>query len=107
MIIQDISRIIPQLAEVGGIYNVCDNHYPSFAELEELIAKQLNKKAPRSIPYWAAKSIALVGDIVGNKFPINSSKLDKITQSLTFSNEKAKRELGWEPLDVLQNFKIS
>ena len=90
----------------GGIYNVCDNHHPSFAELEELIAKQLNKKAPRSIPYWVAKSIALVGDIVGNKFPINSSKLDKITQSLTFSNEKARRELDWEPLDVLQNFKI-
>lgn len=104
---EDIARIIPKLAEVGGIYNVCDNHHPSFAELEDLIAKQLNKKAPRSIPYWAAKSMALIGDLVGNKFPINSSKLDKMTQSLTFSNEKAKRELNWEPLDVLQNFKIS
>ncbi len=104
---EDIARIIPRLAEVGGIYNVCDNHHPSFAELEELIAKQLNKKQPRSIPYWTAKSMALVGDLVGNRFPINSSKLDKITQSLTFSNEKAKRELGWEPLDVLENFKIS
>lgn len=104
---EDIARIIPKLAEIGGIYNVCDNHHPSFAELEELISKQLNKKPPGSIPYWTAKSLALVGDCVGNKFPINSSKLDKITQSLTFSNEKAKRQLDWEPLDVLQNFKIS
>lgn len=104
---EDIARIIPKIAEVGGIYNVCDNHHPSFAELEELIANQLNKKAPKSIPYWAAKSLALAGDIISNKFPINSSKLDKITQSLTFSNEKAKQELGWEPLDVLQNFRIS
>lgn len=104
---EDITRIIPRLAEVGGIYNVCDNHHPSFAELEELIAKQLNKKAVQSIPYWAAKNIALVGDFVGNKFPINSNKLDKITQSLTFSNEKAKRELDWEPLDVLENFRIN
>lgn len=104
---EDIARLIPKLAEVGGIYNVCDNHHPSFAELEELITKQLNKKTVRSIPYWTAKSIALAGDILGNKFPINSGKLDKMTQSLTFSNEKAKRELGWEPLDVLQNFKIS
>lgn len=103
---EDIAQIIPKLAEVGGIYNVCDNHHPSFAELEELIAKQLNKKPPKSIPFLAAKSMALVGDIFGNKFPINSGKLDKITQTLTFSNEKAKRELGWEPLDVLQNFKI-
>lgn len=104
---EDIARLIPKLAEVGGIYNVCDNHHPSFAELEDLIAKQLNKKVPRSIPYWVAKSIAFVGDIVGNKFPFNSSKLDKITKSLTFSNEKAKRELDWEPLDVIQNFKIN
>lgn len=103
---EDIARIIPKLAEVGGIYNVCDNHHPSFGELEALIAKQLDKKAPGSIPYWVAKSIAVVGDLFGNKFPINSNKLDKITKSLTFSNEKAKRELYWEPLDVLQNFKI-
>ena len=103
---EDIARIIPRLAELGGIYNVCDNHHPSFSELDELIAKQLNKKAPKSIPYWAAKCLALVGDIFGNKSPINSSKLDKITKSLTFSNEKAKRDLGWEPLDVLQNFRI-
>lgn len=104
---EDIARIIPRLAEVGGIYNVCDSHHPTFAELDELIAKQLNKKTPRSIPYWVAKSLALIGDLIGNKSPINSSKLNKITQSLTFSNEKAKRELNWEPLDVLQNFKIS
>ena len=104
---EDIARTIPKLTEVGGTYNVCDNQHPSFAELEELIARQLNKKAPKSIPYWTAKSMAIAGDLIGSKFPINSSKLDKITQSLTFSNEKAKRELGWEPLDVLQNFKIN
>jgi nucleoside-diphosphate-sugar epimerase len=103
---EDIARIIPKLAEVGGIYNVCDNHHPSFRELEELISKQLNKKAPRSIPYWVAKSIALVGDVLGNKFPINSNKLEKITKSLTFSNERAKRKLNWEPMDVLKNFQI-
>jgi len=102
----DIAKIIPRLAETGGIYNVCDNHNPSFAELEELIAKQLNKKTPKSIPYWVAKSVALLGELIGNKFPINLSKLNKIVNPLTFSNEKAKRELGWEPLDVIQHFKI-
>lgn len=29
-----------------------------------------------------------------------------MTKSLTFSNEKARKELGWEPLDVLENYKI-
>lgn len=104
---EDIARIIPKLAEVGGIYNVCDNHHPSFAELDEIIAKQLSKMPIRSIPYWLAKILALIGDLNMTGLPINSNKLNKITQSLTFSNEKAKRELNWEPLDVLQNFRIS
>jgi GlcNAc-P-P-Und epimerase len=103
---KDIALIIPKLVKIGGIYNLCDNHHPSFAELEELISKQLNIKRPRTIPYFAAKSMALVGDIIGSKFPVNSDKLDKMTKSLTFSNQKAKRALDWEPLDVLVNFKV-
>lgn len=103
---EDIVNLISNISKVGGIYNVCDNHHPSFAELEELIAKQLNRKKPRSIPYLLAKILAFIGDLLGNHFPINTSKLDKIVKPLTFSNEKAKRILQWEPLDVLNNFKI-
>ncbi len=51
--------------------------------------------------------MALVGDLIGKKAPINSLKLKKITKSLTFSNEKAKKELKWNPIDVLSNLKIS
>ena len=50
--------------------------------------------------------MAVVGDCLGSKAPINSLKLNKITKSLTFSNEKAMRELGWKPMNVLENFKI-
>jgi len=103
---KDIARLVPKLIEKGGVYNVCDNQHPSFYELEELIANQLNIKSPKSIPLWLAKSIAKAGDLIGSKAPINSMKLEKITQSLTFSNEKAKRELDWVPLDVLDNFLI-
>lgn len=106
LMVQDIARLLPSLIEKGGVYNVCDDTHPSFRELEILIAQQLQKKAPVSIPYWFAKSLALVGDLLGNKSPINSFKLKKITESLTFSNEKANRELGWQPLNVLENFKI-
>ena len=106
LMVQDIARLIPQLAEKGGIYNICDSYHPTFFELEGLICKQLNKKRPRSIPYWFAKGMAVTGDLIGNKAPINSLTLTKMTKSLTFSNEKAKRELGWEPLSVLDNFII-
>lgn len=103
---QDIAKLIPLLVEKGGVYNVCDDTQPSFRELEKIISKQLNKKQPKSIPYFVAKSMALIGDLLGPKAPINSLKLKKITESLTFSNEKAKNELGWKPLNVLENYKI-
>ena len=102
---QDIANLVPLVAEKGGIYNVCDDHNPSFGELEESIAKQLGKRKPISIPYWMARCLALVGDVI-SFFPINSLRLRKIVTSDTWSNEKAKRELGWTPMDVLENYKI-
>ncbi len=106
LMVQDIANLIPLLAEKGGAYNVCDSYQPTFRKLEAIICKQLGKSLPLSIPYWLAKSFALVGDCLGKKAPINSLKLSKITKSLTFSNEKAIRELGWKPTSVLDNFKI-
>jgi len=104
---EDIARLVPIVAEKGGIYNVCDTRQPSFGEISLSVAKQLGKGKPLNIPYWMAWCMAKVGDLLGSKAPINSYKLEKMTKSLTFSNEKARRELGWEPLDVLENYTIS
>lgn len=103
---EDIARILPLVAEKGGVYNVCDTRQPSFGELSISVARQLGKRKPISIPYWMAWCMAKVGDLLGSKAPINSYKLSKMTESLTFSNEKARRELGWEPLDVLTSYRI-
>lgn len=103
---EDIARIMPALIKKGGVYNVCDTRQPSFGELSVSVAKQLGKHKPISIPYWMAWCMAKVGDLLGSKAPINSYKLEKMTKSLTFSNEKARQELGWEPLDVLENYKV-
>lgn len=103
---EDIARILPSLVEKGGTYNVCDTRQPSFGELSISVAKQLGKGKPMNIPYWMAWCMAKVGDLLGSKAPINSYKLEKMTKSLTFSNEKARKELGWKPLDVLDNYKI-
>lgn len=102
----DIARILPLVENKSGIYNVCDSYHPSFGELSESVARQLGKRCPISIPYWMAWCLAKVGDLMGSKAPINTSKLRKITSTLTFSNEKAKREFGWEPLDVLTHFDV-
>lgn len=102
---QDIANLVPLLAEKGGIYNVCDNHNPSFGELSEVIANQLGKRKPISIPMWFAKGLAKIGDVL-SFFPINSTRLEKIITDDTWSNAKAKRELGWEPMAVLSHYKI-
>lgn len=103
---EDIARLLPLLEKKGGIYNVCDSYQPTFGEISASVAKQLGKHKPMSIPYWMAWCMAKVGDLLGSKAPINSYKLEKMTKSLTFSNQKARHELNWEPLDVLTNFKI-
>ncbi len=103
---EDIAHLLPLLEEKGGIYNVCDSYQPTFGEISISVAKQLGKGKPMNIPYWMAWCMAKVGDLLGNKAPINSYKLEKMTKSLTFSNEKARRELGWEPMDVLSNYQI-
>lgn len=106
MMIQDIAYLVQKIENVGGVYNVCDNRHPSYNELGICISKQLGKSHnPLSIPYWIAWCIAKVGDIIG-VLPIDSHRLEQLTKSNTYSNEKAKKMLGWEPLDVIENFKI-
>lgn len=103
----DFAYIVNNVDRIkSGVYNVCDSHHPNFYELSEKISKLLGKSKPLSIPYFMAQILAFLGDFLGAKSPINSLKLSKINNSLTFSNDKIKKELEWEPSDVLNNFKL-
>lgn len=102
----DIANLVNLAKDKGGVFNVCDDYNPSFGELSKLMAKQSGKHAPISVPYWMAWCLAKIGDVVGDIWPINSQRLRKIVTDDTISNEKAKRELGWQPMDVLENYKI-
>lgn len=107
LMVEDVANLVPLLVETGGVYNVCDSEHPTFKELESLISRQLSNRYILHIPYFLAKVLAIIGNVIGSKSPINTDKLDKITKSLTFSNEKAKMNLNWTPLNVLENFKIN
>ena len=106
MMAEDIANLVILAEDKGGVYNVCDDTHPSYKELSVLISKQLGKRVPISIPYWMAWCMAKVGDCLGKKAPINSYRLEKLTAPCTFDNEKAKRELGWKPMSVLENFQL-
>ncbi len=106
LMVSDIANLVLKIENIGGVYNVCDDHHPSYKELGISISKQLGKKhGPMSIPYWAAWCLAKIGDVIG-VIPIDSHRLEQLTKSNTYSNEKAKIALNWQPLDVIENFKI-
>jgi len=98
---EDIPTVIPALAATGCIFNVTDRIHPTFKQLELIIAEKNHRKI-KTIPVIIAKLLALTGDLLGSRFPINSDKLKKITSSLTFDDEKAYNLLNWKPSSVLE-----
>jgi nucleoside-diphosphate-sugar epimerase len=106
VLIEDVAAIIPKAAEIGGIYNLTDGFHPSFKELSNHLASQLNKGKILNLPDPLARIIAIIGDLFGNRAPINSSKLKKMTADLTFNDSKAKHALGWDPQLVLNTYII-
>ena len=102
---QDVASFIPKFAAVGGTYNLTDGFHPDFMELSSVISKHKNRKMLFNLPLIVAKAFGLVGDLLGNKAPINSAKLKKITSDLTFDDSKAREEAGWKSQGVLEYLK--
>lgn len=102
----DVAQSILKVSEIGGIYNLTDGYHPTFNELSRNIALQLGRKFVPNMPLIFAKLFAKIGDLIGDRFPINSSKLDKIMAPLTFDDTRARKAFGWNPTPVLKGFKI-
>ncbi len=100
----DVGRLIANSSGKTGIFNLTDGIHPTFEALENAIADSLNKKILFSVPKWPIEIAAKVGDglnKLGIPFPLHSARLQKMTSHLTFSSEKAVRELGWKPKAVI------
>jgi 2-alkyl-3-oxoalkanoate reductase len=67
-----------------GIYNACDDEPAPQSEWLPAYAEALGAKPPRRVPVWLAKLVA------GRQAVLLGTRLEGA------SNEKAKRELGWE-----------
>jgi nucleoside-diphosphate-sugar epimerase len=93
----DVARFIPIIAPIGGLYNLTDGEHPTFSSLSMAIAK---KKIP-NLPLILAKIAGKIGDLLGNKAPLNSVKIKKITSDLTFDDSKVRRK-GWNPQSVVE-----
>jgi nucleoside-diphosphate-sugar epimerase len=103
----DIAKSLSKVANIGGTYNLTDGTHPTINQLSIYIANQLGKSYVFDMPMFIAYFLAKIGDLFGSVFPINSSKLLKITSTLTFDDSKARKAFGWDPNPVLNGFKIN
>ena len=77
----------------SGIYNIADDEPLCINMIIELISKTLNKKIKIwRIPKFLIKMIANLGDII--KLPLNSERLNKLTESYIVSNSKIKNAIN-------------
>lgn len=99
---KDVAKAIPELIGKSGIYNLTDGIHPSLKDLDQYLAGMEGKKV-KSFPIRPLEMAARIGDFLPG-FPLNSYRVNKLKHSLTFSDEKARRELKWSPTPVLGNF---
>jgi len=79
------SATVAALDRGAGIYNVCDDDPTPMSEWLPAYAEAVGAKPPRRVPVWLASLVA------GKEVAAQAVTLRGA------SNEKAKRELGWQP----------
>lgn len=98
--VEQLAEFIPTLVGKSGIYNLTDGHHSTYLEVANFFGNK-HKKRIKSLPLALLKPFAKFGDVLP-KFPLNSYRLSKLSQSLTFCDQKARRELGWTGSNALK-----
>jgi nucleoside-diphosphate-sugar epimerase len=101
--IDNVCYVIHQILErediPSGVYNLADDETVSTNELIEIIGVTINKK--KKILSFSKKiinTIAKIGDVL--HLPLNTERLDKLTENFVVSNVKIKTALGIERLPL-------
>lgn len=96
--VENLCFVIQQLLEKdipSGVYHVADNDALSTNAVVQILASQSGKKARLlKVPLVIVRTLAKIGDILG--LPLNSERLQKLTESYVVSNAKIKTVLNCE-----------
>lgn len=97
--IENLSFIINELITRNdipiGIYQVADDETLSTTELIKIIGTTMGKKITVwHIPASLLKGLAKVGDVI--KLPLNTERLNKLTENYVVGNDKIKKALSKE-----------
>ena len=107
--VENLCFVIKELIEnntiPSGIYNIADDDSLSTTELVTIIGEVIEKPAMvLSLSKFLVKGIAKVGDFF--PLPINTERLQKLTENYCVSNKKIKNAIGKElPLSVSEGLK--
>ena len=100
--IDNLSFVIKNLIEKKiqtGIYQIADDEPLSTNQLVTLIAQSLGKKSKVwNINQSLIKSLAKAGNIL--HLPLNTERLQKLTESYVVSNEKIKKAIGIKNMPI-------
>lgn len=129
----DMAEVILKAIGRNDIYNICEQRQRTVAEIARRIADLTGRRHLSSLPLWLARAAALPGDLLNTlpnrnanarpshqtntrptrhanshlrRWPLDSYRLRKLTESLTFDSAKARRDLQWHPLDALATLSI-
>lgn len=109
--VENLCFIINELIEnnkiSNGIYNIADDDALSTKELVQIIGRTINKPAKiLNIPKSIVNLIAKFGDIL--PLPINSERVQKLTENYVVSNTKIKSVLKKDlPLSTKKGIEIT
>jgi nucleoside-diphosphate-sugar epimerase len=101
--IDNVCFVLQQILErkeiPSGIYNIADDDALSTNELIEIIEAATNKKKRiLSIPKKLVTAIARLGDVI--HLPLNSERLDKLTENFVVDNTKIKDALKIDKMPI-------
>lgn len=97
----DVANLVGSETLMPGIFNLTDGVHPSRASLEIIISNHYGRRAIPSFPGSVAKIVGKLGDFLPKAFPFKTKQYQKLTATLIFDDEKARRQLGWNPHPVL------
>ncbi len=87
-----IKHMIEHTEFASGVYNIADDETLSTKELVQLIGESIGKSAKTwSISKKMIEGTAIIGDTL--KLPLNTHRLQKLTESYVVSNQKIKQAL--------------
>jgi nucleoside-diphosphate-sugar epimerase len=88
-----INELIENNQIPSGIYNIADDESLSTNELIQLISKSLSKETSIwNIPKSLIIGLANIGNVL--KLPLNTERLDKLTETYIVSNHKIKKAIN-------------